>query len=93
MLTLVAHTLAFIRLWLTQLADVCSNFTDSLLVNAAHSDLVIALDREGDSCGRIYRDRVRKTTSRELSSMAQLFLYHDVPIKASEILQVQSRKR
>ena len=26
-------------------------------------------------------------TSRELSSIAQLFLYHDVPIKASEILQ------
>jgi tetratricopeptide (TPR) repeat protein len=28
------------------------------------------------------------TTSRELSSMAQLYLYHNVPIKAAQILQV-----
>jgi len=27
------------------------------------------------------------TTTKELSSMAQLYLYHDVPIKAAEILQ------
>ena len=27
------------------------------------------------------------TSSKELSSMAQLFLYHNVPIKAAEILQ------
>src|SRR5690606_23237583 len=56
----VADTLALVGLRLADLADVRGCLADSLLRDATHGELVGALDREGDTGGRVDEDRVRE---------------------------------
>src|SRR6185437_13223313 len=67
----VTHTLALVRLRLADLADVRGDLADGLLVDPAHGELVVALDREGDAGRRLDVDRVREA-ERELDDRTLL---------------------
>src|SRR5690606_29823782 len=67
----VTHTLALVRLGLADLADVRGRLSDGLLVDAAHRELVVALDGERDPGGRLHEHKVREA-ERELDRAALL---------------------
>src|SRR5262245_14142961 len=59
-LALVAHTLALVGVGLAQLADICGDLADLLLVDALHAEPSRCFDLEGDALWCLDEHRVAK---------------------------------
>src|SRR5271156_515416 len=65
----IANAFALVRLGRTQIADLCGNLSDALLIDAVDVDLVRTLDRERDARRRLERNRMG-VTEREVQPVA-----------------------
>src|SRR6218665_1058659 len=60
----VTHTLAFIRLWRTEVADLSSHLTNQLLVDALDQDIGLARGFSSDALRQFVIHRMREAKSK-----------------------------